>query len=312
MTTIAFVFPGQGSQAVGMLDAWEEQFACVRQTLAEASQALGFDLAGLIRNGPGDELNLTINTQPAMLTADVAIWRAWRESGGAEPAVLAGHSLGEYAALVAAGSLEFADAVRLVRQRAEFMQQAVAEGQGAMAAVVGLDDAAVADLCAAQAEGEVLEPVNFNAPGQVVVAGDKAAIERLLANAKAAGARMTRAIPVSVPAHSSLMRPAVQQLAAALRELPLQPPRIPVLHNVDAAPRETAASIAEALAAQVAAPVQWVRTLRGMQGQYGIDAGYEAGPGNVLCGLAKRSIKGIPFQPLATPEQMQQALQGDD
>lgn len=308
MSNFAFVFPGQGSQSVGMLDAWAANVPVARQTLEEANAALGYDLAGLIASGPVETLNQTIHTQPAMLVADVAIWRAWREAGGAMPAVVAGHSLGEYAALVASGVLEFADALRLVRQRAEFMQEAVPQGEGAMAAVIGLDDAAVEQLCAEQAQGQVLEAVNYNAPGQVVVAGATEAIQRLLSHARAAGARMAREIPVSVPAHSSLLQPAADHLAAVMAEITWRAPSLPLLHNVDAAPRPEAEDISAALAQQVARPVRWVQTLERMRDDYQITAGYECGAGNVLCGLAKRTLKGVPFQSLATPEQLQQAL----
>lgn len=308
MTAFAFVFPGQGSQHVGMLDAWIRERPEVAATVEEANAALGFDLAGLIQNGPAEELNQTINTQPAMLLADVAIWRAWLAQGGPEPQVVAGHSLGEYAALVASGMLAFAEALRLVRQRAQYMQEAVPAGQGAMAAVIGLDDAAVAALCEAQAQGQVLEPVNFNAPGQVVVAGEAAAVERLLAHAKSAGARMARAIPVSVPAHSALMQPAAERLAQAMQTIEFRAPRIPVLHNVDAG-QATAEAVRAQLARQVAAPVRWVDSLQTMATQFGIEAACECGPGNVLCGLGKRTIKDIPFQALGQPEAMKAALE---
>ncbi len=309
LTAFAFVFPGQGSQSVGMLQDWAAAHPAVAATLEEANAALDFDLAALIGQGPAEALDQTINTQPAMLAADIAIWRVWQARGGPQPCVVAGHSLGEYAALVASGMLDFADALRLVRMRAQFMQEAVPVGQGAMAAVIGLDDAAVIALCEAQAEGQVREAVNFNAPGQVVVAGEASAVERLLANAKGAGARMARAIPVSVPAHSALMQPAAERLAEALRSIRFQAPRVPLLHNVDAQPA-TAEDARSQLARQVAAPVRWVESLQAMAQRYHIQAAYECGPGNVLCGLGKRSLKDIPFQPLGQPAALNQALEG--
>lgn len=308
MTNLAMVFPGQGSQSVGMLQAWAAASDEVRQTLEEANEALGFDLASLITEGPESALNRTDNTQPAMLVADIAIWRAWRAAGGPMPAVMAGHSLGEYAALVAARALDFASALKLVRARGQWMQAAVPEGQGAMAAVVGLDDEAVLALCQACAGDEVLEPVNFNAPGQVVVAGAVSAIDRLLGEAKGAGARIATRLPVSVPAHSSLMRPVGEKLARLIADLDMRFPDVPVIHNLNAATASDLAQLRQLLAEQVCAPVQWVRTQQVMASAHAMSAGLECGPGQVLCGLAKRSVKGLPFSSLASPEGMEQAL----
>ncbi|MCL5059097.1 MAG: ACP S-malonyltransferase [Candidatus Thermoplasmatota archaeon] len=258
---VAFVFPGQGSQSVGMMQGWGER-AEVRATFAEASDALGQDLWTLVTDGPADLLNQTINTQPAMLAADIAAWRVWQAVGGATPALMAGHSLGEYAALVAAGALGFADAIRLVRFRAEAMQAAVPEGVGAMAAILGLDDDAVRAVCNEAAAGEVVEAVNLNSPGQVVIAGNKAAVERAMALAKERGAKRALPLPVSVPSHSSLMRPAAEKLLAHMQAVAIATPSIPVLHNTDVQSHADADSIRAALAKQLHTPVRWVETVR--------------------------------------------------
>ncbi len=307
MSQFACVFPGQGSQSVAMLAAWQDHHA-VASTLEEANEVLDLDIANLIASGPAEELNRTANTQPAMLVADIAIWRAWLQAGGPRPAVLAGHSLGEYAALVAAEVLSFADALRLVRQRGLWMQEAVPAGQGAMAAVIGMEDDAVIALCQELAGSEVLEAVNFNAPGQVVIAGDRPAVERFVAQGKAAGARMVRELPVSVPAHSSRMNTVADKLATALASVDLNSPRIPILHNIDAEPRNDAGDLAHALAQQVCQPVRWVSSLSHMASRYNITRGLECGPGQVLCGLAKRSLRSVPFRAMSTPELLQTAL----
>ncbi len=288
MKPFAFVFPGQGSQAVGMLDAVAEHPA-VRETLREASDVLGQDLQALMREGPAEQLNLTTNTQPAMLAAGIALWRLWLAEGGAQPALVAGHSLGEYTALVAAGAIEFADALPLVRFRAQAMQEAVPVGAGGMAAVLGLDDATVVETCAeaAKAAGEVVEAVNFNAPGQVVIAGTKAAVERACALLKQRGAKRALPLPVSAPFHSSLLAPAAARLAEYLEGVPVAAPRLPVIHNVDVARHADAASIRRALAAQAAGAVRWVECVLALR-----DAGctdvVECGPGKVLAGLVRR------------------------
>ena len=284
--SIAFVFPGQGSQQVGMMEGFADHPA-VQATFAEASEALGDDLWTLVREGPAEALNLTRNTQPVMLTAGIAVWRAWNAVGGATPAYVAGHSLGEYTALVAAGALAFRDAVPLVRFRAEAMQDAVAAGVGAMAAVIGADDAAVAEACREAAQGEVVEPVNFNAPGQLVIAGNKGAVERAIAAAKARGAKRALMLPVSAPFHSSLLKPAAERLAARLAQVAIGAPAIPVVHNVDVATHAAPDEIRAALARQAASPVRWTETVQWF-GAHGVTRLVECGPGKVLAGLARR------------------------
>jgi [acyl-carrier-protein] S-malonyltransferase len=283
---IAFVFPGQGSQSVGMLDAWAGN-AAVADTLARASGALGQDLGDLIAQGPADQLNLTTNTQPAMLVAGAALYAAWRAAGGRKPDIVAGHSLGEYAALTAAQSLRLEDAVRLVRIRADAMQAAVPVGTGAMAAILGLDDDAVRVACAQAAQGEVVEAVNFNAPAQVVIAGHKAAVERACEAAKAAGAKRALLLPVSAPFHSSLLQPAAAVLDKALAEVEISAPAITVVNNVDVATPADPAAIRDALVRQAWHPVRWVETIRAMKAQ-GVTHVIECGPGKVLTGLVKR------------------------
>ena len=289
---LAFVFPGQGSQSVGMMAGWGER-AEVRTTFQEASDALGVDLWNLVSVGPGELLNQTVNTQPAMLAADIAAWRAWQAAGGAMPALLAGHSLGEYAALVAAGALDFSDAIRLVRFRAEAMQDAVPEGVGAMAAILGLDDDAVRAVCSEAAMGEVVEAVNLNSPGQVVIAGNKAAVERAMALAKEKGAKRALPLPVSVPSHSSLMQPAADKLLAHLQSISLSAPAIPVLHNTDVLSHHDAAAIRVALARQLHTPVRWVETVQALKAA-AVERVIECGPGKVLTGLAKRIDDSLP------------------
>jgi [acyl-carrier-protein] S-malonyltransferase len=288
----AFVFPGQGSQSVGMLTAYGAA-APISETLAEASDALGQDLAAMIADGPAELLNQTVNTQPAMLAAGVAVYRLWQSQGGPAPAMMAGHSLGEYTALVCAGALDFSDAVKLVRLRAEAMQSAVPEGVGAMAAVLGLDDDAVRAVCAEAAEGEVLAAVNFNSPGQVVIAGHKAAVERGCALAKAKGAKRALPLPVSVPSHCALMQPAAEKLRAAMATIDVRTPTITVLHNADVASHADAAAIRDALARQLFSPVRWVETVQRFSAE-GIQLVAECGPGKVLAGLNKRIVDGLP------------------
>ena len=286
MNAIALIFPGQGSQSVGMLKVYADH-PVVRATVDEASAALSEDLGALIDNGPAESLNLTTNTQPVMLATDVGVWRAWRAAGGAVPSVVAGHSLGEYAALVAAGALDFADAVRLVRFRAQVMQEAVPAGIGAMAAVIGGDDEGIVAACAEAAQGEVCEAVNFNAPGQLVIAGHKSAVERAMLTVKAHGARRAILLPVSAPFHSSLLRPAAARLAGYLAGVAFSPPAIPVLHNVDVAEHRSADSIRRALAEQAANPVRWSDTVRAIKAR-GVTTLVECGPGKVLTGLMRR------------------------
>lgn len=281
---LAIVFPGQGSQSVGMLRGYED-VPEVLEVLLEAKQALGEDFVRLLEEGPSEALNLTVNTQPAMLTAGYAAYRAWLARGGPKPAVLAGHSLGEYTALVAAGALEFRAALPLVRFRAEAMQEAVPEGEGAMAAILGLDDQGVRAACA-EAQGAV-QAVNFNAPGQVVIAGQKGAVERAVLLCKSRGAKRAMPLPVSAPFHSSLMRPAAEQLRRYLEEVPVAPPQIPVINNVDVQMAGSAAAIRDALVRQAAAPVRWVETVLAMA-ELGVTHVVECGPGKVLAGLTKR------------------------
>lgn len=287
----AFVFPGQGSQSVGMMAAYGDA-AVVRATFDEASAALGEDLWAMAVDGPAELLAQTVNTQPIMLVAGVAVWRLWREQGGRTPAALAGHSLGEYSALVAAGVLAFKDAVPLVRLRAAAMQEAVPLGTGAMAAILGLDDAGIRAACAMAAQGEVVEPVNFNAAGQTVIAGHKAAVERAMEACKAGGAKRAVGLPVSAPFHSSLLRPAADRLAVRLAELDLQAPQIPVVNNVDVAVENDPARIRDALVRQAYNPVRWVETIQKMAAM-GITQVAECGPGKVLAGLTKRCAEGV-------------------
>ncbi|HQU48463.1 MAG TPA: ACP S-malonyltransferase [Casimicrobiaceae bacterium] len=286
MTKVAVVFPGQGSQSIGMMAGWEAHPA-VRATFAEASDALGEDLWALATDGPADALNLTTHTQPLMLTAGVAAWRAWRDAGGATPAVMAGHSLGEYTALVAAGALAFRDAVPLVRFRAQAMTEAVPAGVGAMAAILGGDDAGISEACREAAQGEVVEPVNFNSPGQIVIAGHRAAVERAIERAKAHGAKRGMLLPVSGPFHSALMKPAAERLAGRLAQVEFRAPSIPVLHNADVAEHTSPDAIRSALARQAASPVRWTETVRAMAGR-GVTDVVEAGPGRVLAGLVRK------------------------
>lgn len=288
MTSFAFVFPGQGSQSVGMLDAWGDHPA-VRSTLQEASDALGEDVAALIHGGPKEQLDLTTNTQPVMLTAGIACYRAWLAETGRAPAAVAGHSLGEYSALVAAGSLTLADALPLVRLRAQAMQEAVPVGVGAMAAVLGLDAAAVQAGCAqaAAASGEVVEAVNFNDPKQTVIAGTKAGVDKASEILKGLGAKRTLPLPVSAPFHSSLMKPAAERLKARLAEVTLQAPRIVVVNNVDVAVRQAPDEIRDALYRQAFGPVRWVEVVQALRGR-GLSHLIECGPGKVLAGMVKR------------------------
>lgn len=286
MPKFAFVFPGQGSQAVGMLNGFAGN-PVVSETLAEASDAIQMDIAKLIAEGPKEDLDLTTNTQPVMLSASVAFYRAWIAAGGAKPEVVAGHSLGEFSALVAAGVIPFADAVRLVRFRAQAMQEAVPVGQGGMAAILGLSDEEVIAACSEAAEGEVVEPANFNAPAQLVIAGHKGALERACAAAKARGAKRAIMLPVSAPFHSSLLSPASERLAEYMAGLTFSAPAIPLINNVDVAILNDPEAIKDALVRQVAHSVRWVETIRKMASM-GITHVVECGPGKVLAGLCRR------------------------
>ena len=306
MKKIAFVFPGQGSQSVGMLDAWAEN-STVQHDIQIANEALGQDPSGLIANGPEADLNLTTNTQPAMLLAAVAMFNAWVEAGGALPDVVAGHSLGEYSALTVSGVLRLADAVKLVRVRANAMQDAVPVGVGAMAAILNLDDAQIRQVCAAAAQGQVVEPVNFNAPGQIVIAGHKEAVERACELAKAAGARRAVLLPVSAPFHSSLLEPAAQVLTEALKHVELDAPRIPVINNVDVEWPDDTIDIKSALARQACHPVRWVETIEKMR-DLGVTHIVECGPGKVLSGLVKRIDKEMVVLSINDPASLELAL----
>ncbi|MDP1594210.1 MAG: ACP S-malonyltransferase [Gallionella sp.] len=286
MTKFAFVFPGQGSQSRGMMNGYAD-FAVVRDTFVEASDVLKQDLWQLVVDGTDAELNATVNTQPVMLTVGVAVYRAWQSKNGAMPAIMAGHSLGEYTALVAAGALSFADALPLVRYRAECMQQAVPEGVGGIAAILGLDDEAVRAVCIEGAQGEVLEAVNYNSPGQVVIAGNRAAVERGMELAKGKGAKRAIMLPMSVPSHCSLLTGAAGQLRDYLADVAVQSPVVPVLHNADVAAYSDGDKIKDALVRQLYSPVRWVETVLEF-GKQGITHNVECAPGKVLAGLNKR------------------------
>ncbi len=286
MTKFAFVFPGQGSQSRGMMNGYAD-YAVVRDTFTEASDILNQDLWQLVTDGTDAELNATVNTQPVMLTAGVAVFRAWQSQNGATPLMMAGHSLGEYTALVASGALAFSDALPLVRYRAQCMQQAVPEGVGGIAAILGLDDEAVRAVCIEGAQGEVLEAVNYNSPGQVVIAGNRAAVERGMELAKAKGAKRAIMLPMSVPSHCSLLKGAAEQLRAYLADVAIKTPLIPVLHNADVAAYNDGEQIRDALVRQLYSPVRWVETVLEF-GKQGITHNVECAPGRILAGLNKR------------------------
>jgi [acyl-carrier-protein] S-malonyltransferase len=301
--SIAFVFPGQGSQKVGMLAAAHEHFSAVRATFAEASQVLGYDMWSLIQDGPQDALNLTETTQPVLLTSSVALWRAWQDETDVSPRIMAGHSLGEFSALVCAGALEFADAVALVRKRGEFMQTAVPVGQGAMAAILGLEDDVISAVCEeiAAADNSIVSAVNFNSPGQVVIAGHTAAVESASAALIEAGATKAIPLPVSAPFHTSLMKPAGDELAQAIADIQIVSPGIPVVHNVHAATELDPEKIRKVLVEQIYSPVQWTGCMQTI-----IDTGVghiaECGPGKVLSGLARRIDKSLKCHSLEKPD----------
>lgn len=290
MSKFAIVFPGQGSQAIGMLADLGEQYDVVKQTFSEASEALGYDLWALVQDGPVENLNETFRTQPALLTASVAIWRVWQELGLEQPVNLAGHSLGEYSALVCAGVIDFKEAIKLVELRGQLMQEAVPAGVGAMYAIIGLDDEAIAKACEDAAQDEVVSPVNFNSPGQVVIAGNKEAVERAGALCKDAGAKRALPLPVSVPSHCALMKPAADKLAVALEALEFNAPALPVINNVDVIAETDPAKIKDALVRQLYNPVRWTEGVQAMNEQ-GVEKLLELGPGKVLTGLTKRIVK---------------------
>jgi len=308
MTQFAFVFPGQGSQTVGMLAELAATYPLVEATFREASDALGYDLWQLVSAGPAEELNKTWQTQPALLAASVAIYRVWQQQGGAQPTLMAGHSLGEYSALVCAGVLDFADAIRLVELRGKLMQEAVPEGTGAMQAIIGLDDASIRKACEESALGQVVSPVNFNSPGQVVIAGNKEAVERAGAACKAAGAKRALPLPVSVPSHCALMKPAADKLAVALEEIAFNAPSVPVVNNVDVKCESDAAAIRHALVRQLYSPVRWTESVEFMASQ-GVTQLLEMGPGKVLTGLTKRIVDSLTAAAVNDPTSLSAALE---
>ncbi len=306
--SLAFVFPGQGSQSIGMLNALAGEFPQVQQTFAEASQVLGYDLWELVERGPEEKLNQTQVTQPAMLAAGVAVWRVWCAQGGTRPTAMAGHSLGEYTALVCAESIGFADAVQLVADRGRFMQQAVPAGQGGMAAILGLEDDAVRAVCAQAAHGDVLEAVNFNSPGQVVIAGSAAAVARGVEQAKAAGAKRALMLPVSVPSHCRLMHTAAEQMGQRLVAARIHAPTLPIIHNAHVQSEGTPDGIRQALVRQIESPVRWVETVRKLIAS-GANRIVECGPGKVLAGLNKRIDKQVETLGVYDPATLHAALE---
>lgn len=306
--TFACVFPGQGSQSVGMLSELLTTSEIVPATFQEASQVLGYDLAALVTEGPEDEINSTDRTQPALLTAGVALWRLFCDTTNARPSILAGHSLGEYTALVCAGALQFRDAVSLVRARGEAMKAAVPAGQGAMAAILGLDDQQVIEACASVAEEEIVSAVNFNSPGQVVIAGHASAVDRAVAKAKEMGARRAVPLAVSVPSHCDLMAPAAEALSGVLADIEVKPPEIPVVHNVDAATHNDPQDIKASLIAQVQKPVKWGDSVLVMKDQ-GVTGLVELGPGKVLSGLNRRIDRSLFSLPVFDNETLQKAVE---
>ncbi|CND86677.1 ACP S-malonyltransferase [Yersinia nurmii] len=297
MSKFAMVFPGQGSQTVGMLADLATQFPIVEETFTEASSVLGYDLWQLVQQGPTEELNKTWQTQPALLTASVAIWRVWQQQGGKAPAMMAGHSLGEYSALVCAGVLDFKQAVKLVELRGQLMQEAVPEGTGAMSAIIGLDNESIAKACEESAQGQVVSPVNFNSPGQVVIAGNKEAVERAGAACKAAGAKRALPLPVSVPSHCALMKPAADKMAVTLEDIEFQAPLFPVVNNVDVKTEVSPDAIRSALVRQLYNPVRWTESVEFMAAE-GVELLLEVGPGKVLTGLTKRIVDTLSAAPV--------------
>ena len=285
--SLALVFPGQGSQQLGMLGDLAAEHSIIEQTFNEASDALGFDLWKMVQEGPEADLNSTENTQPALLAASVALWRLWQQQGGATPATVAGHSLGEYSALVCAGAIDFADGVKLVQLRGQLMQAAVPAGTGAMAAILGLADAEVVAACEVAAQGDVVSAVNFNCPGQVVIAGQKEAVARGVEACKEAGAKRAVELPVSVPSHCALMRPAAEKLGEALNAIDVRMPVISLVHNVNAATAQDATELRDLLVRQLYSPVRWTESVQAMQAM-GVDTLIECGPGKVLSGLNKK------------------------
>ncbi|RAR64447.1 MULTISPECIES: ACP S-malonyltransferase [Halomonadaceae] len=306
--SLALVFPGQGSQQVGMMRELAERYSVVRTTFEEASDALGYDLWHVVQEGPAENLDATACTQPALLTASVAIWRVWQELEGPRPGTMAGHSLGEYSAMVCAGVLPFAEGVRLVRLRGEAMQEAVPAGTGGMAAILGLDDGAVEQACREAAQGEVVAAVNYNAPGQVVIAGGKAAVERAITLCQQAGAKRALPLPVSVPSHCDLMRPAADRLSSAMSDIEMRPPRYTVVQNVDAQAHADVDTLRTRLVEQLYQPVRWTSCIEKMAGQ-GAEVFIECGPGKVLTGLGKRINRSVKGLAVNDPDSLESALE---
>lgn len=306
--TFAFVFPGQGSQSLGMLADLSEHFPQVKSTFSEASDVLGYDLWNLVQNGPESDLNQTDRTQPAMLTAGIAVWRCWQHQSSLKPAFLAGHSLGEYSALVAAEAISFTDAVKLVKMRGQFMQEAVPSGEGAMAAILGLEDAEVTEICQQASDAGVVEAVNFNSPGQVVIAGSDAAVKKAIEIATDKGAKRALLLPVSVPSHCALMRPAADRLKQELATVTINTPNIAVIHNASVTSSSDSAEIRDLLTQQLFSPVRWVETIQHLAGN-GVTSLVECGPGKVLAGLTKRIDKTVAALPVFDPASLEKAIQ---
>ena len=307
MSKTAFLFPGQGSQSLGMLSVMAEEYTAVMETFAQASAVLGYDLWDVCQNGPEERLNRTETTQPAMLAGGIAIWRVWKELSGADPDIMAGHSLGEYSALVAAGVMDYKDAIGIVAQRGSLMQDATPEGVGAMAAILGLDDEVLAGVCTEQAGDEIVSCANFNSPGQVVIAGHRQAVERVCQTATAVGARRAIMLPVSVPSHCVLMKCAAEQLRAELEQICLNDADIPVVQNADVKAHQSTADIIDALARQLWQPVQWAATILYLKGQ-GVERFIECGPGKVLAGLNRRISRESETTALTGPSAINDAL----
>lgn len=305
--SLAFVFPGQGSQQVGMLSELAESHPVIKNTFAEASEVLGYDLWDLVQNGPEADLNQTDKTQPALLTSGVALWRLWQEQGGATPALMAGHSLGEYTALVCSGAISFADGVNLVKLRGEFMQQAVPAGTGAMAAILGLDDESIEKACEAAEQGDVVSPVNYNCPGQIVIAGQKDAVDRAIANCKEAGAKRAIPLPVSVPSHCALMKPAAEKMAEELAKIDISMPEISVVQNVTASSAASVEELKENLLQQLYSPVLWTKSVQSMV-EKGVESTVECGPGKVLSGLNKKVHKPLSVAAISDAAGLEKAL----
>ena len=304
---LAFVFPGQGSQKIGMLSALAEQFDVVTSTFAEASEVLGYDLWDLVQNGTQEDITLTERTQPLLLTASVAVWRVWQQEGGAQPSLMAVHSLGEWSALVCAGVVKFKDAVRLVRNRGAYMQEAVPAGEGAMAAIIGLDDDVIVSICANACQGEEVAAVNFNSPGQVVIAGNATAVDRAISGCKEAGAKRALPLPVSAPFHTNLMQPAAERLASEIMDTEFSAPETLVVHNVNAQTESNPERIKQLMIEQICSPVLWVDCVKTLTGS-GVDTVVECGAGKVLSGLCKRIDRSLNAYASEDPASLDKAL----